>query len=141
MINVLLLLVCKYSALLGENYLYQASMCFIVYGRLGLVIMCFIVYCRLWLEPISNCIVQTILMCRFFKNCSLFTDIFKVYCADHTYSTLRLPMDSTVGEIIASARDKLCLGDDPVLCEVKSTGGQSTVVFTHSSTLLGWYRI
>ncbi|XP_025095168.1 rap guanine nucleotide exchange factor 4-like isoform X2 [Pomacea canaliculata] len=49
-------------------------------------------------------------------------NIFKVYCADHTYSTLRLPMDSTVKEIIIAARDKLCLGDDPVLCEVKSTG-------------------
>ncbi|XP_076472872.1 rap guanine nucleotide exchange factor 4-like isoform X2 [Babylonia areolata] len=49
-------------------------------------------------------------------------NIFKVYCADHTYSTLRLPMDSTVAEIIASARDKLCLGDDPRLCEVKSNG-------------------
>ena len=52
------------------------------------------------------------------------TDIFKVYCADHTYSTLRLPMDATVAEIIAAARDKLCLGDDPRLCEVKSNGGQ-----------------
>ncbi|XP_070212398.1 rap guanine nucleotide exchange factor 4-like isoform X2 [Littorina saxatilis] len=49
-------------------------------------------------------------------------NIFKVYCADHTYSTLRLPMDATVAEIIASARDKLCLGDDPRLCEVKSNG-------------------
>ncbi|KAK3603635.1 hypothetical protein CHS0354_017354 [Potamilus streckersoni] len=49
-------------------------------------------------------------------------NIFKVYCADHTYSTLRLPMDSTVQEIVYHARDKLCLGDDLVLCEVKSTG-------------------
>ncbi|KAK7489572.1 hypothetical protein BaRGS_00019206, partial [Batillaria attramentaria] len=49
-------------------------------------------------------------------------NIFKVYCADHTYSTLRLPMDSTVADIIMSAKDKLCLGDDPVLCEVKSNG-------------------
>ncbi|KAL8578522.1 hypothetical protein ACOMHN_028794 [Nucella lapillus] len=49
-------------------------------------------------------------------------NIFKVYCADHTYSTLRLPMDSTVPDIIACARDKLCLGDDPRLCEVKSNG-------------------
>lgn len=54
-------------------------------------------------------------------------DIFKVYCADHTYSTLRLPMDSSVGEIVMSAKDKLCLGDDPVLCEVKSNGGMHVV--------------
>lgn len=49
-------------------------------------------------------------------------NIFKVYCADHTYCTLRLPMDSTVEQILSSARDKLCLGEDLVLCEVKSTG-------------------
>ncbi|KAJ8309151.1 hypothetical protein KUTeg_014025 [Tegillarca granosa] len=34
-------------------------------------------------------------------------NIFKVYCADHTYSTLRLPMDTTVKQIIYHARDKL----------------------------------
>ncbi|XP_059140453.1 rap guanine nucleotide exchange factor 4-like [Physella acuta] len=48
--------------------------------------------------------------------------IFKVYCADHTYTTIRLPINSTVKDIVLSARDKLCLGHDPVLCEVKSNG-------------------
>ncbi|CAG5125298.1 unnamed protein product [Candidula unifasciata] len=48
--------------------------------------------------------------------------IFKVYCADHTYTTIRLPVNSTVRDVILSARDKLCLGHDPVLCEVKSSG-------------------
>ncbi|XP_033735691.1 LOW QUALITY PROTEIN: rap guanine nucleotide exchange factor 4-like [Pecten maximus] len=49
-------------------------------------------------------------------------NVFKVYCADHTYTTLRLPMCSTVEDIILQAHDKLCLGNDLVLCEVKSTG-------------------
>ncbi|XP_064614683.1 rap guanine nucleotide exchange factor 4-like [Liolophura sinensis] len=49
-------------------------------------------------------------------------NIFKVFCADHTYTTLRLPMNTPVGQIIIHAQDKLSLGVDLVLCEVKSTG-------------------
>ncbi|XP_070564765.1 rap guanine nucleotide exchange factor 4-like isoform X3 [Ptychodera flava] len=49
-------------------------------------------------------------------------NIFKVYCADHTYTTLRLPMDTKAGVIAQHAADKLCIGNDLVLCEVKSTG-------------------
>ncbi|XP_052057862.1 rap guanine nucleotide exchange factor 4-like [Mytilus californianus] len=49
-------------------------------------------------------------------------NIFKVYCADHTYSTLRDTMDCSVQQIVEQARDKLCLGEDLVLCEVKSSG-------------------
>ena len=56
---------------------------------------------------------------------SIFTilDIFKVYCADHTYTTLKLQMDSTVDQIIQYAADKIGDDRDLVLCEVKSTGG------------------
>ena len=53
-------------------------------------------------------------------------DIFKVYCADHTYTTLKLPYDITVEAIMAQAADKLCLGDELVMCEVKSNGGRFT---------------
>ncbi|XP_077869174.1 rap guanine nucleotide exchange factor 4-like [Saccoglossus kowalevskii] len=49
-------------------------------------------------------------------------NIFKVYCADHTYTTLRLPIDSKASVIAQSAADKICIGEDLVLCEVKSTG-------------------
>ena len=57
-------------------------------------------------------------------------DIFKVYCADHTYTTLKLQMDSTVEQIIQYAADKMCIGDDRalVLCEVKSTGGSTSAM-------------
>ncbi|CAH1788290.1 unnamed protein product [Owenia fusiformis] len=49
-------------------------------------------------------------------------NLFKVYCADHTYTTLKLPMIASVDDIISHAAEKLCLGNDVVLCEVKSTG-------------------
>lgn len=57
-------------------------------------------------------------------------DIFKIYCADHTYSTLKLRMDTTVEEIIQHASSKLCLGDDLVLCEIKSNGGEIWTIIT-----------
>lgn len=60
----------------------------------------------------------------------LLPDIFKVYCADHTYTTICLPINATVRDIVLSARDKLCLGHDPVLCEVKSSGGECYVRFS-----------
>ena len=46
-----------------------------------------------------------------------------MYCADHTYTTLKLQMDSTVDQIIQYAADKIGDDRDLVLCEVKSTGG------------------
>lgn len=48
--------------------------------------------------------------------------IFRVYCADHSYCTLRVPMTTTVSQIINQAQEKLALGEDLVLCEVKSNG-------------------
>lgn len=55
--------------------------------------------------------------------------IFKVYCADHTYTTLRMRVDTPASRIIRLAADKLGLRcdqpDDLKLCEVKSTGGSN----------------
>lgn len=49
--------------------------------------------------------------------------IFRVYCADHTYCTLRFQLNTTAENIKVSAADKLKLGhDDLVLVEVKSSG-------------------
>ncbi|RZF45207.1 hypothetical protein LSTR_LSTR011104 [Laodelphax striatellus] len=51
--------------------------------------------------------------------------IFRVYCADHTYVTLRFPVASTAEQLKVSAADKLGLKyprDDLVLVELKSTG-------------------
>jgi hypothetical protein len=49
--------------------------------------------------------------------------IFRVYCADHTYCTLRFPLSTTAEVIKVSAADKLGLKhDDLILVEVKSSG-------------------
>ena len=48
--------------------------------------------------------------------------IYKIYCADHTYTSVKLLQGAKVQEIVACASEKLCLGNDPILCEVKSNG-------------------
>jgi len=49
--------------------------------------------------------------------------IFRVYCADHTYCTLRQPVNATAETIKQNAADKLGLRhEDLVLAEVKSNG-------------------
>lgn len=51
--------------------------------------------------------------------------IFRVYCADHTYCTLRFPMSTTAEAIKACAADKLQLNrstEDLILVEIKSNG-------------------
>ncbi|KAG9508917.1 Rap guanine nucleotide exchange factor 4 [Fragariocoptes setiger] len=51
--------------------------------------------------------------------------IFRVYCADHTYTTLRTRVDSTAAHIKLHAASKLGLSDkhrDLVLVQVKSNG-------------------
>ncbi|XP_063237984.1 rap guanine nucleotide exchange factor 4 [Bacillus rossius redtenbacheri] len=49
--------------------------------------------------------------------------IFRVYCADHTYCTLRLPVSATAEAVKLSAADKLKLRHpDLVLVEVRSNG-------------------
>ncbi|XP_045473317.1 rap guanine nucleotide exchange factor 4 isoform X2 [Harmonia axyridis] len=50
--------------------------------------------------------------------------IFRVYCADHTYCTLRLPVDTPAETIKLVSADKLKMraNDDLLLVEVKSNG-------------------
>ena len=54
--------------------------------------------------------------------------IFKVYCADHTYTTMKMRIDTSASKIIRISADKLGLRSDQPndlkLCEVKSTGGR-----------------
>ena len=57
-----------------------------------------------------------------------FLVIFKVYCADHTYTTMKMRIDTSASKIIRVSADKLGLRSDQPndlkLCEVKSTGGE-----------------
>ncbi|XP_075237776.1 exchange protein directly activated by cAMP [Lycorma delicatula] len=55
--------------------------------------------------------------------------IFRVYCADHTYCTLRFPVSATAETIKINAADKLGLKyprEELVLVELKSTGERIT---------------
>lgn len=55
----------------------------------------------------------------------LFAVIFRVYCADHTYCTLRFSMNTTAEIIKACASEKLQLNrapEDLLLVEIKSNG-------------------
>ncbi|XP_022704509.1 rap guanine nucleotide exchange factor 4-like isoform X1 [Varroa jacobsoni] len=49
--------------------------------------------------------------------------IFRVYCADHTYVTLKTPIIATADQIKRSATEKTTMpADETILVEVKSTG-------------------
>ncbi|XP_078723006.1 rap guanine nucleotide exchange factor 4 isoform X1 [Lampetra fluviatilis] len=48
--------------------------------------------------------------------------LFKVYCTDHTYMTIRVPMAATVREAIAPTTDKLGAAEELVLVKVSSAG-------------------
>ncbi|XP_037907133.1 rap guanine nucleotide exchange factor 4 isoform X2 [Hermetia illucens] len=66
--------------------------------------------------------------------------IFRVYCADHTYCTLRFPLHTTAEIIKACAADKLQLNrgpDDLQLVEVKSNGERSIFKDTDVSVPTG----
>ena len=53
------------------------------------------------------------------------SDLIRVHGSDHVYTTVKLPMDCSVHQVISHVRRKLSLGSDLILCEVRSTGGRS----------------
>lgn len=73
-------------------------------------------------------IVCRLINIDFNNNSCYFLVIFRVYCADHTYCTLRLPVDSTAETIKFCSADKLKLrpNDELLLVEVKSNGERVT---------------
>ncbi|GBN82928.1 Rap guanine nucleotide exchange factor 4 [Araneus ventricosus] len=60
-----------------------------------------------------------------FRRCIKATDevVFRVYCADHTYTTIKTPVGATAEAIKRSAAEKLGFKDELLLVEVKSTAG------------------
>lgn len=65
--------------------------------------------------------------------------LFKVYCSDHTYSTIRLPVAASVREVIGAVTDKLGSGDDLLLIHLNSAGGENkqktlSLTCTHKQT-------
>ncbi|XP_077175816.1 rap guanine nucleotide exchange factor 4 isoform X3 [Paroedura picta] len=53
--------------------------------------------------------------------------LFKVYCVDHTYTTIRIPVVSSVKEVISAVADKLGSGDGLILVKM-SSGGEKVVL-------------
>lgn len=52
----------------------------------------------------------------------IFAVIFRVYCADHTYITLKTAVKATANSIKKLAAEKIALKDEVILVEVKSNG-------------------
>uniref|UniRef100_A0A674D7X3 Rap guanine nucleotide exchange factor 4 n=1 Tax=Salmo trutta TaxID=8032 RepID=A0A674D7X3_SALTR len=54
--------------------------------------------------------------------------LFKVYCSDHTYTTIRVPMAASVREVISAVADKLGSAEDLLLVNLSSAGGEKVVL-------------
>lgn len=64
--------------------------------------------------------------------CALSPVLFKVYCSDHTYTTIRVPVAASVREVIGAVADKLGSAEDLLLVNLSSAGGEKG----HSHTLI-----
>uniref|UniRef100_A0A8D0GBK6 Rap guanine nucleotide exchange factor 4 n=1 Tax=Sphenodon punctatus TaxID=8508 RepID=A0A8D0GBK6_SPHPU len=53
--------------------------------------------------------------------------LFKVYCIDHTYTTIRVPVSSSVKEVISAVADKLGSGEGLIIVKM-SSGGEKVVL-------------
>ncbi|KAM8790711.1 rap guanine nucleotide exchange factor 4 isoform 3-T3 [Rhynchonycteris naso] len=53
--------------------------------------------------------------------------LFKVYCLDHTYTTIRVPVAATVKEVINAVADKLGSGEGLIIVKM-SSGGEKVVL-------------
>ncbi|XP_066201815.1 rap guanine nucleotide exchange factor 4 isoform X3 [Saccopteryx leptura] len=53
--------------------------------------------------------------------------LFKVYCLDHTYTTIRVPVAATVKEVISAVADKLGSGEGLIIVKM-SSGGEKVVL-------------
>ena len=58
----------------------------------------------------------------------------KVYCGDHTYTTIRVAVAATGREVISAVADKLGTTDELVLVHLSSAGGKNTDVHSNTTT-------
>lgn len=86
-------------------------------------------------QPIRNqddskcCVIST----TYFNNsppghrwCSLFyLVLLKVYCSDHTYTTIRIAVAATGKEVTSAVADKLGSTDELLLVHLSSAGGEN----------------
>lgn len=57
------------------------------------------------------------------KSFMFFLVLFKVYCIDHSYITIRVVVAASVRDIISAVTDKLGSVEDPILVKMSSAGG------------------
>lgn len=50
--------------------------------------------------------------------------LLKVYCSDHTYTTIRIAVAATGREVISAVTDKLGTADELLLIHLSSAGGE-----------------
>uniref|UniRef100_A0AAQ4QM67 Rap guanine nucleotide exchange factor 4 n=1 Tax=Gasterosteus aculeatus aculeatus TaxID=481459 RepID=A0AAQ4QM67_GASAC len=55
--------------------------------------------------------------------------LLKVYCCDHTYTTIRVPVGASVREVVGAVADKLGSAEDLLLVGLSSAGGEKKVIF------------
>uniref|UniRef100_A0A8D3DVD6 Rap guanine nucleotide exchange factor 4 n=1 Tax=Scophthalmus maximus TaxID=52904 RepID=A0A8D3DVD6_SCOMX len=60
--------------------------------------------------------------------------LFKVYCCDHTYTTIRVPVATSVTEVTGAVADKLGSAEDLLLVNLSSAGGESSGGYTLTKT-------
>uniref|UniRef100_A0AAR2JUL4 Rap guanine nucleotide exchange factor (GEF) 4 n=1 Tax=Pygocentrus nattereri TaxID=42514 RepID=A0AAR2JUL4_PYGNA len=53
--------------------------------------------------------------------------LFKVYCSDHTYTTIRVPVSASVREVLSAVADKLGSRDDLLLVHLSSAGDKTVL--------------
>lgn len=58
--------------------------------------------------------------------------LLKVYCSDHTYTTIRIAVAATGREVINSVADKLGTSDELMLIHLSSAGGKKTDLYSYS---------
>lgn len=51
--------------------------------------------------------------------------LLKVYCSDHTYSTIRIAVAATGREVVGAVADKLGTTDELLLVHLSSSGGKT----------------
>ncbi|KAG9329838.1 hypothetical protein JZ751_028947, partial [Albula glossodonta] len=59
--------------------------------------------------------------------------LFKVYCLDHTYTTIRVPLAASVREVISTVADKLGTDQDLLLVSLSSAGVQDVLLVSLSA--------
>uniref|UniRef100_A0A8C8SL43 Rap guanine nucleotide exchange factor 4 n=1 Tax=Pelusios castaneus TaxID=367368 RepID=A0A8C8SL43_9SAUR len=71
-------------------------------------------HCKLHSVLYSQCILLSLVL-------------FKVYCIDHTYTTIRVPVVASVKEVITAVADKLGSGEGLIIVKM-SSGGEKVVL-------------